>query len=389
MKGENSSEGVLVICLQGIGNTLMTLYAVEKFLETHPARLYLAVSNNGSHELALLQAPKDQVYLWDESKSATNNILHLGIKLRQTNFNEVYLSYPSGRRESIIGLLTRATEKKVLMDGVGDWKFFRKLYKSKMTKQSKIHDINANFLLFEIPNQGFLSSGKVVIEAIRRDYDSYAEQFFSENSLLGNFVVALHPGAKGDGKRWAMEKFIQLCKELNKRVDCKFIIVGGDDELLLKKAVANGIGGSAVMLNSSSVIKTASVLRRCNLFIGNDSAPMHISAISGVPVIALWSYTDFYRTAPYGDGNVIVRKAYDCSPCYSFTDWYKDDCKYHLRCIKDLELDDVLPIVSHCIEIMLSEKRKVRTGDIHSLKTEGIDRIYALEHGCTVVDLKG
>ena len=380
---------ILVVCLQGIGNTLMTLYALEKFMEGRTGRLSIVTSNNGSHELALSQLPDDQLYIWDESKSAASNIFHLGCEFLRERFDEVYLAYPSGGREGMIGLLTRAYEKKVVVDGEGGMRLFRRFYKTRIVKQIKTHDINTNFLLFGVPNNGYLRSGKTVIEGVRKGFGGYGEQFFDENNLSGKFIVAVHPGAKGDGKRWDTEKFIKLCKMLNERFGCRFVVVGGDDELALKQTVANGVGENAVLLNTASLFQTASVLQRCNLFIGNDSAPMHISAILGVPVIALWSYTDFNRTAPYGPGNIIIRKAYDCSPCYSFAGRFKDDCGYGMRCIKDLSLQEVLPVVAGYIEVRLSRGGKVSRGDMDSLRIGGVERIYELEHACVVVDLKG
>lgn len=339
MNERTDLRSILIICLQGIGNTLMALYAVEKLIEVCPARLSIVLPNNGSHELAHSQFPQSKVYIWDESKSAAKNIMRLGFELIQTNFDEVYLAYPSGKREGVIGLLTRVKEKKVLLDGEGDWKSFRKLYKSTMIKPSNMHDITANLLLFGVKNQGLPSSEKRILEIVEGDYDGYSEQFFVKNNLSNKLIIAVHPGAKGEGKRWASGNYIKLCKEIRRRFDCRFIIIGGDDELLLKQSIANGIGENAVLLDSSSLFQTASVLKKCNLFIGNDSAPMHLSVTLGVPVIALWSYTDFYRTSPYGGGNVIIRKPYECSPCYnSLSRSYISDCKYSMRCIRNLGL---------------------------------------------------
>ncbi|MBI5599158.1 MAG: glycosyltransferase family 9 protein [Deltaproteobacteria bacterium] len=386
---DTRGKKILVVCLQGIGNTFLTLYALEKFMEERSVRLSIVVSNNGSHELALSQLPIDRLYIWDESKSAARNIFHLGRGLLRERFDEAYLAYPSGGREGMIGLFARACEKKVVVDGAGGPRLFMRFYKTRIVKRIKTHDINTNFLLLGVPNNGYLRSGKTVIEGVRKGFGWYGKRFLYENNLSGKFIVAVHPGAKGYGKRWDTEKFIKLCKTLNERFGCRFVVVGGNDELALKQTVANGIGENALLLNTASIFQTASVLQRCNLFIGNDSAPMHMSAILGVPVIALWGYTDFNRTAPYGPGNIIIRKAYDCSPCYSFTGRFKDDCRHGLRCIKDLSLEEVLPVAAGYIEVLLSKNGKAASEDMKSLRIGGVERIYELEHACVVVDLKG
>ncbi|GBE05793.1 lipopolysaccharide core heptosyltransferase RfaQ [bacterium BMS3Abin10] len=367
----------------------MTLCAAEKLMEQYPVNLSVAVSNNGSQELALSQFPKGRVYIWDESDVAAKNVIRLGRKLRHMCFDRVYLAYPSYKREGVVGLLTKAREKKVLLDGAGDWKFLRKIYKSKIWKPANMHDINANYALFGVESQGCLNPGGMFRRKIENEYGNYADSFFSEGGLADKFVIAVHPGANGDGKRWGTDKLIKLCGELHDRFACRFVIVGGSDELKLKQTVAKGIGESAVPLDSATLFQTASIIQRCSLFIGNDSAPMHISAVLGVPVVALWSYTDFHRTSPYGPGNIIIRKAYPCSPCYSFNGSFTDNCKFGMKCIKNLELDDVLPVVSHCVEVMLDKKRRINAEDVNSLKLNGIEKVYGLEHGCVVVDFRG
>jgi len=380
---------ILIISLQGIGNTLMTLYAAEMLKDNSNAEISFVVSNNGSHKLVLSQLSENDVYIWDETKSSFRNIVRLTREIRKTYFDEVYLAYPSWKREGVIGLIARSVGKKVVLDSEGDWKYLRNFFKTKIKKTSNIHDINTNYLLFKVSNNGYLCSGKALIKTVKAYHDDYAQKYFTENSLQNKFVIAVHPGSKGEGKRWDAQKFMELCKDLNNRFDCKFIIIGGDDELLLKQTVANGIGGSAVLLNFSNLFQTASVLSKCNLFIGNDSAPMHLSVVMGTPVVALWSYTDFYRTSPYGPGNIIVRKSYPCSPCYGFTEDYINNCVHDLKCIKDLQVENVLPVISRFIEIITSNKQNVNTTDIDAINIPGLERVYRLEHGCTVVEFRG
>src|SRR4030067_60943 len=50
------------------------------------------------------------------------------------------------------------------------------------------------------------------------------------------------------------------------------------------------------------------------LFIGVDSAPMHIAAAVGTPVIALFGPTG-KEWIPYGEGNTVVSKDMPCKPC--------------------------------------------------------------------------
>jgi ADP-heptose:LPS heptosyltransferase len=47
-----------------------------------------------------------------------------------------------------------------------------------------------------------------------------------------------------------------------------------------------------------------------------DSGPMHIAAAVGIPVIALFGASAYWRTGPYGSGHTIIRANLPCSPCF-------------------------------------------------------------------------
>jgi heptosyltransferase-3 len=59
----------------------------------------------------------------------------------------------------------------------------------------------------------------------------------------------------------------------------------------------------------------AAVLERTALFIGVDSAPMHMAAALKVPVIALFGPSGEHNWGPWGDGHVVLSSPYLCRPC--------------------------------------------------------------------------
>lgn len=382
---EPALRNVLIISLQGIGNTLMAMYAAEKLAEKTPCKISAVVSSN-SRELALLLFPENRVWIWDETKSIIKNVGWLLNKLRQNNFDEVYLAYPSGKREGIIGLFAKAKLKKVICDGDGDWKFLRKFYKPNILKPANIHDINAIIFLFGMSYQGRVNSGWAIRDRIKETFENFANQFLVQNGLSNQFIIALHPGSKGSGKRWPAQRYIRLCKDMGSRFGCKFLILGGKEEALLKQKIVEGIGENAVLCNANSIIQATAILQRCQLFLGNDSAPMHLAAILGIPVIALWGYTDFFRTSPYGPGNIVIRMNYPCSPCYKFSGKYIDNCHYQLKCISKIPFENVIKIVSKYIGVIQGGKSEISIEDINSLNLSGVDNILSLDHGCIVIN---
>ena len=82
----------------------------------------------------------------------------------------------------------------------------------------------------------------------------------------------------------------------------------------------------------------ASILRRCRLLVGNDSAPIHIAMAMGVPTYSLWGPTNPKR---YGDplpSHTPLFKEIECSPCYSDGEFPECDDN---QCLKAITVDEV------------------------------------------------
>ncbi len=57
------------------------------------------------------------------------------------------------------------------------------------------------------------------------------------------------------------------------------------------------------------------ILINTDVFIGNDSGPMHLAAAAGTPIAALYGPTHPQRCAPRGSEFVPLYASLDCSPC--------------------------------------------------------------------------
>ena len=78
-----------------------------------------------------------------------------------------------------------------------------------------------------------------------------------------------------------------------------------------------------------------------DLFITNDSGPMHLGAAFGVPTVCIFGPTKFIETSQWqNEKSVIVKKEFGCMPCM------KRECplggeEYH-QCMKSIYANDVL-----------------------------------------------
>jgi heptosyltransferase-2 len=137
----------------------------------------------------------------------------------------------------------------------------------------------------------------------------------------GDLVVGVNPGSTyGGAKRWLPERFGSVADRLVTRYGAgrpvRVLIVGAPGEEALGRAVASGMQAPAVEWSGRTTVRELmAVVKRCGIFVTNDTGPMHIAAAFGVPVVAVFGPTDASTTGPFGTAHTIIREPVDCSPC--------------------------------------------------------------------------
>ena len=193
-----------------------------------------------------------------------------------------------------------------------------------------------------------------------------AESGITESDLL----LGLNPGSTyGGAKRWLPERFAETADRLireqgahsGRRV--RVVIVGARGEEALGRAVADRMQIKPIQLSGRTTIRELmAVIKRCALFLTNDTGPMHIAAAFGVPVVALFGPTDSRTTSPFGNGHTIVRHPVECSPCLL------RECPIDHRCMTRISVDEVYEAAVRQLRTMNDEcgRRNAKSDIQHS-----------------------
>ena len=92
------------------------------------------------------------------------------------------------------------------------------------------------------------------------------------------------------------------------------------------------------------------LIEKCNLFVGNDSGPMHIAAAQKVKTVGLFGPNLPERFWPYGKGILLFTRAIIAyfSPCINVHKGQVPDCLFsknstdYQKCMKNIKVEDVL-----------------------------------------------
>ncbi len=87
-------------------------------------------------------------------------------------------------------------------------------------------------------------------------------------------------------------------------------------EMQFIQAIENRLQTTPVNLAGRLNLKAlGAMIARARLFIGVDSAPMHLAAAVGTPTVVLFGPSGPYNWRPWGEGHTVLTKDFDCQPC--------------------------------------------------------------------------
>ncbi|MCL4508357.1 MAG: glycosyltransferase family 9 protein [Chloroflexi bacterium] len=111
----------------------------------------------------------------------------------------------------------------------------------------------------------------------------------------GRPKIVFHPGsgAAHSAKRWPSHKWVELGRTLREAYGAQILLIGDSLERRLTTGIREQIGERAYSLAGTLTLRQAAALiAQCDLFIGNDSGPLHIATAVGTPVIGIYGPTD-------------------------------------------------------------------------------------------------
>jgi ADP-heptose:LPS heptosyltransferase len=129
--------------------------------------------------------------------------------------------------------------------------------------------------------------------------------------------IVLHPFSGWRYRSWPLEEFVTLAKALLSQAahDLVFICRAEEEALLGPLKVGLRGEGRVRFFPSSDLAKTAALLSRAELFIGNDSGPIHLASYLGLPVIGLYGPAPPSLVGPPIAHGTLLYKKVPCSPC--------------------------------------------------------------------------
>jgi heptosyltransferase-2 len=158
--------------------------------------------------------------------------------------------------------------------------------------------------------------------------------------------IGLCPGAEyGPAKRWLPERFAEAAEKIDACSSVQWALFGTARDATAGEQIAAALGDHCLnRIGQTTLDQLIDELRQCRLLLTNDTGTMHLAALLGVPVVAIFGSTEPRLTGPPGDGHIILRHHVECSPCFL------RECPIDFRCMKAVSTQEVADAVLSILE---------------------------------------
>ncbi len=353
MRSEEAKRKILVLRYRFIGDTILTVPFLRNLRRAEPEAYIAWVVAPGSSDVIQGIPYVDELIYWDPVTihadcRGTHRTFAAKVgfirDLRARRFQKVYVLKRS-LSSAIIALLTGAPERIGFnTEGRGF------LLTGKVRYRHNQHEVQ-NFL-------DVLRTDGVEVEDdyleiwTTHDEEKDVEALFEREGVVAcDKLIAIHPFAAVAERGWPMENFAELAQRLAQGGYLPIILGGpGDREKFVK--VRHMFGTGVVDLVGKSKLRTTiALLKKCLLFVGNDSGVMHLAAASGIPLVALFGPQSPLKFGPWSRKARVIYKRFPCSPCkQKFFQECKPSNRLSPECVEAIAVEEILREVANILK---------------------------------------
>jgi heptosyltransferase II len=331
---------ILIVNLGGIGDLLLSLPALKALRGLYPQA-----------EIDLLVAPQAEELARDFS--CVNNIFVININ--------ILLSLRKKRFDLAVNMRTLASRSgslkiKLLLDIIKPFKKAGRdtggrggFFDIKIAETDIGQKYEMEYDLETVEALGAEHIDREIGLKVEKDAERSVSQLLENEGISAkDILIGIHPGGM-PSRRWPVSNFARVIEEIARKEPVKFVITGAESESGLAAQLSQAAADikSVNLCGKLNLKQLLALIKRCDLFISNDTGPMHIAAALKTPQVAIFGPGDIIRFDPRNISQkavVVYKKPLDCLlPCN------KVKCS-SIACLKAVSVEDVVVAVLELLQ---------------------------------------
>ena len=294
-------RAILFIRIDRIGDLVLSTPTIKTLKKSYPKSQLIVLASKANHAVLEENPYVDDTIIYNAQKGFISKIKVIK-RLRKYNFDLAIDSYAGNElKTALIAHLSGAKEK-IGFSNYGREIFFNK-YAIEVNKKQHFVDLTLDVLK---------PLNIKIDEKFPKIYSSEKEWKWSANWIKKKItgikpIIGIHPGAHYDSQRWLIDSFAELTNKLLEDDKYEIIFFGGPDDVELIKRINSQVHKKAIIFISPNIREFISLLYYCNIFICNNSGPLHIAVATNTPTISFMGPTVKKRWMPLGDIHKVLR----------------------------------------------------------------------------------
>lgn len=322
---------ILLLRLERVGDLVMTLDAIAAVRQQAPTAEIHLVVGSWNEDLARLIPDVDHLETLDLPWLARETggrsvaaLLACARRWRATRYDLVINFEGDLRTNLLVGLSGAPRRAGFDMAGGGACLTIRTPYDPHMHNAENALRLVAHAFgrpTASLPADSRVLRPRLAVPAAERERAT--RLLASSSAPAGNLarkgpLVGLHAGGGRRVKQWDPDRFASVANRLAESHGAAIVLTGSELDRPTVAEVRSAMAPDVTtidLVGRVGLVPLAAVLQRLDLFITNDTGPMHLAAEMRVPVVAIFGPSTPARYAPRNDRTRVVRIDLPCSPC--------------------------------------------------------------------------
>lgn len=302
-------EKFLIVSTTGLGDTLWATPAIRALRQTYPDSTLSVLTSAIGAEALQHNKHIDEIYVL--GPSVFFSLLRFLPKLRREKFDSVLIFHTSQR---IVLPFCAFLEAPQMIGTAGLNKDLDFLLTQALEKKHQ-HEIERRLEIAKAI--GAHVSDYHLEMTCQIEEEQKATRFLEGHGVLDHIpLIGIHPGAKNLFKQWPPEHFIEVGRRLTQHLGCQIFVSGDQSEAQLLFEIASKIPGAIPIAGELDLPTFTALLKKMDVFITNDTGPMHLAFAAEVPTVALFGPTDPSLCGPFHVKKAqVLAASKTCSPC--------------------------------------------------------------------------